>query len=276
LSAAPAPRFGIEKAVTERSRIRQLAYRYLGEIHVPGRIRMGHVLRAIASLSLAETGVRFCDAGTGRGDIALHMARCHPAWQIDGLEVLPDRIDRCRQAAKTLGLSNVRFETFDLLTMTARSEYDLIVNSDVLEHIERDDIALANLCNALKPSGYLVLTFPSTPQPKHLAAVKWREQRLGITIADIGHVREGYSPERIRSMLAECEMECLTTRYTYGRFGTLAFDIFFVLGDSKPNALVFALEFPLLLALSFLEARSHPKHGAGLLVVARKPGARQA
>ena len=59
--------------------------------------------------------------------------------------------------------------------------------------------------------------------------------------------------------------------WTYGPFGNLAHDLFFVLGDSKPNPLVFAASLPFLLMLSFLENHTPTRHGSGLLAIVRKP-----
>jgi len=74
--------------------MRRNAYRYLGEIHIPGRIRLNHVFREIKALGLPESGTRLLDAGTGRGDIALHCARLHPDWQVYGIDLLDDRVER--------------------------------------------------------------------------------------------------------------------------------------------------------------------------------------
>ena len=60
-----AARFGIEKAAGEPSRMRRNAYRFIGEIHIPGRIRLNHVFREIKALGLPENGTRLLDAGTG-------------------------------------------------------------------------------------------------------------------------------------------------------------------------------------------------------------------
>jgi len=140
--------------------MRRNAYRYLGEIHIPGRIRLNHVFREIKALGLPESGTRLLDAGTGRGDIALHCARLHPNWQVHGIDVLDDRVERCRTAAEKLALRNVSFSRDNLLNLSAVGQYDLITNTDVLEHIEDDRGAMANLARALAPSGYLLLTFP--------------------------------------------------------------------------------------------------------------------
>ncbi len=254
--------------------MRRQAYRLVGEIHIPGRIRIHHVFREIKALGLPEEGVAMLDAGTGRGDIALHCARLFPRWKIHGIDLEDERVERCRTAATALHLGNASFSKDNLLNLTARSEYDLITSTDVLEHIEDDRHAMSNLARALRPGGYVLLTFPSVPQRRHSRLVAWRERRIGFTPADIGHVRPGYSPDQINGLAREVGLEPVKTVWTYGPFGNLAHDIFFVLGDSKPNPIVFVVALPFLLSLSFLELRTTTRHGSGLLAIARKPGAR--
>ena len=96
---------------------------------------------------------------------------------------------------RNLALRNVTFSRDNLLNLSAIAQYDLITNTDVLEHIEDDRGAMANLARALAPGGYLLLTFPSVPQRRHLKMVAWRERRIGFKPEDIGHVRPGYSPD---------------------------------------------------------------------------------
>ncbi len=144
----------------------------------------------------------------------------------------------------------------------------------MLEHIEDDRGAMANLARALAPGGYLLLTFPSVPQRRHLKMVAWRERRIGFKPEDIGHVRPGYSPDMINGLAREVGLEPVKTVWTYGPFGNLAHDLFFVLGDSKPNPIVFAASLPFLLALSFLENHTPTRHGSGLLAIVRKPAKR--
>jgi SAM-dependent methyltransferase len=262
---------GAEKAVVEPSLLRRLGYYTIGEIHIPGRIRLNHVVRGVRSLNLPESGVTMLDAGTGHGDLALYFSRIHPGWMVTGIDVEDEPVARCREAAELLRLDNVNFRRDDLLRLDASEQYDLITCTDVLEHIEDDRLVLANLARALRPGGHLVLHFPSVPQRRHLRLVAWRERRIGFSPADIGHVREGYSVDGISGLLKAVGLVPLRERWTYGPFGNLAHDIFFVLGDSSPNPLVYAAALPFLLFLSFLENHTSTNQGSGLLVVAAKP-----
>lgn len=260
----------MEKAVVEPSRIRRLGYYTIGEIHIPGRIRLHHVLRAVRSLKLPDAQVRMLDAGTGRGDLALYFARHHPGWQVTGIDVEDDRVARCKETTKLLHLNNVKFRRLDLLQLEGSEQYDLITCADVLEHIVDDRLALANLARALRPGGYMVLSFPSVPQRQHLRLVRWREKRINFSPSQIGHVREGYCIDGIAALLKEVGLSPLRQWWTYGPFGNLAHDLFFVIGDSSPNPIAYAAALPFLLFLSFLENHSSTDRGSGLLVIAMK------
>jgi hypothetical protein len=129
---------------------------------------------------------------------------------------------------------------------------------------------VANLAKALKPRGALIVTAPSIPQPKHLPLVAWRERRIGFSPTDYGHVRQGYSEADLGRLFAGAGLATECVRRTFGPFGTLMFDIFFVTGDSKPNPLVYAALFPFYLVLSALDLLVPSKGGAAILGVAVK------
>ncbi|MGH7933810.1 MAG: class I SAM-dependent methyltransferase [Candidatus Binataceae bacterium] len=211
------------------------------------------------------------DAGTGRGDISLHCARLNSAWRVDAIDIQEERVEHCRDVVRALGLGNIHLERRDLLDLNSSAEYDLITNTDVLEHIQDDLRALSNMACALKPGGHLLLTFPADPSRRHLRLLRWIERRRGSARGVAGHVREGYGPGGIRRMLNQVGVKTESVKYTYGFFGTLAHDLFFVIGDSEVNPLVFAVALPFLLTLTFLELHTPTRKGSALLVVARKP-----
>lgn len=263
--------YGSEKWVFEESRIRRWAYRLLGEVHVPGRLRSYHILRALGSLGLFERPVQMLDAGSGRGDLALHLARRCPHWRITGVDADELKTQRAAELARRNGLSNVHFETGLLEDLGFDSEFDLVVSADVLEHIADDERVIGNLCRALRPGGYLIVTSPSVPQRAHLPMVRWRERRIGFHPSDYGHVRQGYGPADLAAKFGRAGAEMVSARFTFGLFGTLAFDLFFVLGDNRPNPLVFALAFPGLMALAAADLYFPTRTGSAILAIARRP-----
>ena len=262
--------YGSEKWITEPRLLKRWGYRLFGELHVPGRIRGNHIIGEMRRLGLMEKPVRMLDAGSGKGDLAIHLAGLCPRWEVVGVELSKEKVERARYTAERLGLTNVSFHAVPLEELRFEDQFDLIVSADVLEHIEDDRTVLRNMFRALKPGGYVIITSPSIPQRRHLWLVRWRERRIGFHPSDYGHVRDGYGKRDIEEKFQHSGGRLIHSRFTFGFFGTLAFDVFFVIGDNKPNPAVFVLCFPFLLALGALDLHSRPRIGSAILAVGAK------
>lgn len=264
--------YGREKAWAESDWKRRLGYRLLGELHIPGRLRSWHVIKEMKRLGLWDRTPRVIyDAGGGEGAFAYWLARKFPTWRVIIGDNEPGTIERGLRMKSALGLDNLHVVQVDLREPAEPERYDVVLCTDVLEHIVEDDVVVKHLAYGLKPGGVLIVTSPSVPQPRHLALVKWRERRIGFTPSDYGHVRDGYSEATLARLLENEGLEVDLIRRTFGRFGTLMFDLFFVTGDSRPNPLMFMALFPFYMALSALDVVCPGTGGAGILGVARKP-----
>ncbi|ETX09169.1 class I SAM-dependent methyltransferase [Candidatus Entotheonella palauensis] len=264
--------FGREKRYGEADRKRRLGYTLFGEMHIPGRLRVWHLIKALRRLGFWQPGpLAMLDAGGGEGAFAYYCARRFPAWQVVVADDEPDTIARGQQIAGGLGLKNLRVQLADLTAFCATACYDIVICSDVLEHIEDDRTVVRNLARALKPGGVLCLTSPSIPQRRHLALVAWRERRIGFHPSQYGHVRDGYSVADMQHFLAANDLTVETLCWTFGRFGTLMFDIFFVTGDNRPSPLVYAALFPFYMGLSVLDVALPNRSGSAIMAVGRRP-----
>lgn len=262
--------FGSEKKYHEPNKLKKFAYALFGEVHVPGRLRAYHVMRAIKSLALdSKKNLRVLDAGCGRGDLVIHYAQKYPDWLVFGVELDTERLAIAKEVKSKLNLNNLDVAYANLLDYHPDEKFDLITCCDVLEHIEDDVSVMKSLKSLLKPGGSLLLTFPSVPQRDHLWLVTWREKKIGFSDEDYGHVRQGYSIPGITATLTELGFKNVNCQYTYGFWGTLCFDIFFVIGDNKPNPLLFLLFFPILMLFAFLDLHFPSRQGSALLVTAR-------
>ncbi len=264
--------FGREKIYAERNWKRRLGYTLLGELHMPGRLRIWHVIKEPRRLGYWKpTPLSLLDAGGGEGAFAYYCARRFPDWQVVIADDEPETIMRGQQIKDRLQLRNLEVNQVDLLDLHAEPRYDVIVCSDVLEHIENDHIVMRNLARALKAGGIVLLTSPAIPQPKHLGLVAWHEQRIGFHPSQYGHVRDGYSVADVQHLFRHTGLQSETIRGTFGRCGTLMFDLFFVTGDSQPHPLVYMMLLPLYMGLSVLDMSLPIRHGAGILAVGKKP-----
>lgn len=263
--------YGREKAWGEADWRRRLGYWLLGELHIPGRLRSWHIIRALRKLGFWDATPRtLYDAGGGEGAFAFHVARRFPTWRVVIADNEARTIERALRIKQALGLDNLEIRDVDLREPGEVDRYDVVICADVLEHIEEDGRVVAHLGRALKPGGALIVTSPSVPQPRHLSLVAWRERRIGFAPSDYGHVRQGYSEEQLRRLFQEAGLVPETVRRTFGPAGTLMFDLFFVTGDSRPHPLVYAAMFPVYMALSAIDVMAPAGGGSAIFGIARK------
>jgi SAM-dependent methyltransferase len=265
-------RLGEGKKFIENDWKRRAAYVLCGEPHVPGWIRLQHVLRAVERTVGQRDSVRFLDAGCNRGDLVTYLAERHPGWNCSAVELDANRIAKADKIRRSIGLDNIEYLQADICRLPFENNFDLIVCADVLEHVEDDKAAITSLTRALKPGGHLILATPALPDPWHLPVVRWRERRDGIDpLKSYEHVREGYTFEQMRMLLVGAGLDSCEVRYTFGRPGTLAFDLFFSIGDDKPNPAIFVAMYPVLKLLGWLDVVTTHSQGAAVMGIAQKP-----
>lgn len=102
-------------------------------------------------------GLDVLDAGCGEGFGTHHLA--DHAASVLGLDYSAEAIAACR---KTWDKPNLRFEQADLTgNSVPEGQYDLVLNFQVLEHIQDDAAFVARLRDFVKPGGRLLLTTPN-------------------------------------------------------------------------------------------------------------------
>jgi 2-polyprenyl-3-methyl-5-hydroxy-6-metoxy-1,4-benzoquinol methylase len=263
--------YGREKAWGETNWKRRAGYLLLGELHAPGRLRAWHVIKQLKRFGFWGPEPRtMLDAGGGEGAFSYWFAKKFPEWRVVVADNEAATLERGHRIKAGLKLSNLEIRAADLRDPSEEKAYDVVLCTDVLEHIEEDELVVKHLAMALKPGGILIITSPSVPQPKHLALVRWRERRIGFQPSDYGHVRDGYSERQLEMLFDNAGLEVETVHRTFGKFGTLMFDIFFVTGDNRPNTLVYAALFPVYMALALLDVSLPGRNGAAVLGVGRK------
>ena len=100
------------------------------------------------------------DAGCGQGVLTFALARRLPESTVTGIDQDLTLIERNCRIARIERLINCRFEAGDITALYGHEMYDLVMNVDVLEHIEDDDAALRFFHAVLVPGGELLLHVP--------------------------------------------------------------------------------------------------------------------
>ncbi|MGH7934334.1 MAG: class I SAM-dependent methyltransferase [Candidatus Binataceae bacterium] len=143
-------------------------------------IVQGPLFRRLLKRISAETSdLRIIlNAGAGEGlfsPLLLSAAGLHLLAEIDQSYHPPSRRPDTCQKIVTSSVTAIPF---------AMSTFDLVLCTEVLEHVEDDGRALDEMRRVLRPGGWLLITVPTPP-----------------AVYDPAHVREGYGESEMRRML---------------------------------------------------------------------------
>ncbi|MEQ8497109.1 MAG: methyltransferase domain-containing protein [Gammaproteobacteria bacterium] len=94
-----------------------------------------------------------CDFGCGRGWIAAQLAAI---GRVTGVDLSPHGV-----AIAEKRWPHIRFECADILEYSAREPFDLLVSSEVIEHILEKDRFVAAVARNLKRGGFAIITTPN-------------------------------------------------------------------------------------------------------------------
>ena len=154
-----------------------------------GQARRLQMIRAAAP-SLTAAG-RILENGCGLGLYIPALRELAPAAY--GLEY---DFERAREAGRRYPPSLVVCAAGEALPYPAES-FDLILSNEVIEHVQDDRAALAEMVRALRPGGRLVLFCPNRWYPVEQHGIYWRGQYRFGNIPLVN-----YLPNRWRNKLA--------------------------------------------------------------------------
>jgi 2-polyprenyl-3-methyl-5-hydroxy-6-metoxy-1,4-benzoquinol methylase len=130
------------------------------------------VYRAVEDLAaerrIAAADLSILEVGCGVGGITLPLARL--GARVRGLDIDRADVDRLAARALQLGVAN-RLTTGieDAFTFRHDARYDVIVASEVMEHVLDPDALLDNIVRHLAPGGLVIITTPNGYGPWELS-----------------------------------------------------------------------------------------------------------
>jgi SAM-dependent methyltransferase len=96
------------------------------------------------------------DMGCGIGGLSIPAAS--RVKTIKGIDLNESYITACKEKATAEGLDNIEFEIKSLFELQEKERYDVVLCSDVLEHVANQDGLLSKIVQTLKENGVFYLT----------------------------------------------------------------------------------------------------------------------
>ncbi len=226
------------------------------------RIRARNLLRLLPK-GLKPSAV--LDAGSGPGVITFLLARRYPEAEVVGVDILESEIDASCAIARRAGIGNVSFQSGRIGELSWIDHFDLIICIDILEHIQDDRAALANLVQCLRPGGTLLLHVPSLYRRYPFA-----RKRINFDVPT--HVRPGYEMKQVLAMAREVGLTVLDSGRTFSFLEMLANNVSYLITRAeKRNKAFYALAFPFLNLMALIGGWMPPDlFGAGTWIIAER------
>lgn len=140
--------------------------------------------------------LKLLDVGCGSGALTLKAAS--KGYYCRGLSWSKKDMEKCNNRAKLCDLKNCMFDVFDARDLSEYEfgEFDVIINTENIEHII-DDLKLFKAIYAkLKKGGYLLLTTPNF----FYKAITNSDNGNFKLIEDGRHVRRGYTKVMLQEL----------------------------------------------------------------------------
>ena len=238
--------------------------RTLGEPYVGKRLKLRRLRNILPDLQLSPSTI--LDAGSEDATFVYWLADTYPDAVVTAVDIDAEAISACQTARPVRYVDRVRFEvgSFDELEACA---FDLISAFDVLEHIVDDMEAVRQLSAALRPGGTLLVHVPRD-QWTTRSGVVHRVADEDAWRINPGHVRHGYSPERLGQLLAAADLKVMSIDLWVGRWGTLAHSVYSGLEHPAPLRL---LSMPVTDLCAVLDRRDPSPDGNTVFARAVKP-----
>lgn len=245
------------------TRVHDVLLSWWGRLHLGEVIRRRAVRRALDPFMRSD--VRVLDAGCGRGDLAITLAKRYPHAHVHSVDTDPTLVESVRRRCAVMQLANcsVQHADLELPEFSSASSFDIIYSVDVFEHLHDPEAVLARIAEMLLRGGRVILHVPQLHQRRWFRRFEQYHQD--------DHEREGFDPQGLSMMIERAGLRVVGTRNTFGPPGALAWELFhLVQGIGRP--LVLSV-YPILWTLAVVDGWFTWRRGNGMLLVAEKPHA---
>jgi 2-polyprenyl-3-methyl-5-hydroxy-6-metoxy-1,4-benzoquinol methylase len=196
---------------------KQFVRRTIGEPYVGKRLKLRRLERVIGAV---PTPTKILDAGGEDAAFVYWLADRYPHADVTMVDIDKEAIAACEAARPARYDGRVHFQASYFADVEPES-VDLVTAFDVLEHIEDDLGAARDLWKALKPGGTILVHVPSGYWRSHDGTVVVVPDDEAWKVHS-GHVRSGYTPERMSKLLTDAGFEVVDAQRWIGKYGAYA------------------------------------------------------
>jgi len=148
------------------------------------------------------------DIGCGAGTVDFYLAKV--GHKILGIDISGKAVEACRESSQALGLEyRLNFEKLNFPKEKPSGKFDLVICSEVLEHLKNDQKAVKVIFGLLRPGGVAIISTPSKNAPLY---------RIGFAKEfdkEVGHLRR-YSLKELKILVGKTGFVVLETIKTEG------------------------------------------------------------
>lgn len=158
---------------------------------------------------------RVLDIGCGVGTIDFYLAKL--GRTVTGIDVSRNSISIAKRNAEYLKLNRkIVFKVLEFPNKLPRGKFDIIICSEVLEHLKDDKIAIKKIKTLLSAKGILIASSPSENSPLYKLGLLNKFEK------EVGHLRR-YSEESYRNLFENAGFRILEVKKTEGILRNLLF-----------------------------------------------------
>ncbi|MEK7091307.1 MAG: class I SAM-dependent methyltransferase [Patescibacteria group bacterium] len=216
------------------------------------------IIKALKKIIKKRNKLSVLDYGCGVGTLGLYLA--NQGNKVIGLDISPLAVKTANENSKLMSLNKLaKFYTIGSeKKIISSKKFDLIICTEVLEHIKEDLNLLHSLNKKLKRNGKALITVPSKNSPLF---------KLGLARSfdkKVGHIRR-YNIETISNLVISSGLEISEINKTEGIIRNSLF-LFHPLG-----ILIKLIKGPITKIVSFIDDITIPILGeSDILIIARK------
>jgi 2-polyprenyl-6-hydroxyphenyl methylase/3-demethylubiquinone-9 3-methyltransferase len=171
----------------------------LGALHRYNPLRLAYIRQA-AGIGLGRDlpGLRVLDLGCGGGVLSEALARCGAI--VTGLDASAEAIAAAKAHADEGDLT-IDYQCADIAELPKTGNFDMVIASEVIEHVADPAAFLAAACAQLRPGGVLVVSTFNRTLRSFLLGVVAAEHVLGLAPKGTHDWRKFLRPSDIAGLI---------------------------------------------------------------------------